>query len=794
MLKNYILVAWRSILKNRLFSVINIVGLALSMSVGMIVLVRIMDAAGYDDFHRDKEKIFRVISVVTNNTGATWELASTPLPLAEVLIRDSSLFESVTALYPVLNDVTSADLKEIDVNGAFVSPDFFETFSFDFRYGNKSGGLTAAFTIVLSEELAMRIYGDTDPIGKMLTLKNMGSFEVTGVVKKDNRKSHIAYGAFASIATVPLLERTNKIPAKLTEWDSFERGYTYVKMAEGTSRTALVSLLETISAEINDNTPEGTFRLKPQPLTSITPSRSDIINEISRGPSRGSLLAEMAIAFIILIAAAINYTNLSVARGLSRGKEVGIRKLSGAKRHQIFLQYILESIIIGLFALLMANVIFALILEYKPFNDGYEMVPSITPGLSVLLVFTAFAVIAGVVAGFMPAWILSAFQPARIFRNVGSENVLGSLSLRKVLMIFQFALSLVIIVFLTVFNRQFVFLSDGDAGFASDNLVMVRGASKPERLQTTLGSLNGVRAVGFTSGAFARRNTNTIKGSSIKDDPTPQNFDLYFCDNSFLQLSSIELVAGSRFSEGITKGEQVLINEKAAIALGFGSAGEAVGSIVYLEDSTRFRVTGVVRDFYQNGFGHPINPLLIRNEPSAFRYTVVQGESAQLATLPKKLETAWKKVYPDYAFEYDWLDKEMKEDEHPDSSASMLGFLGFMTTAISCMGLLGLVVYTCEIRRKEVSIRKIVGASLNQLIVLLSRGFVMLLVIAGVIALPAGYLLGELFLLNFTNKITIGVPDLLIGFFVMLSIGLAIILSQVYAVSMENPSRNLKSE
>lgn len=794
MLKNYILVAWRNILNNRLFSAINIVGLALSMSVCMIVLVRIIDSLSYDNFHNHEDKIFRIISEVENNNGERWDFASTPLPLAAELSKDTFMIESVTQLYPGFYDVTTSEIKEPEIDGTFADETFFSFFSFPLKYGEPKLVLTQPYSIVISEELALKLFGAVDPLGKTIPLKKFGVFTVTGVLQATSQKSHISFSAFASMATVPLLESLGKLAPKHNNWDSFEKGYTYIKLKEGTENEILINTLRRISGGINQASSDGSFHFRAQSLGAITPGVSDMIHEIGRGPTRGSLLAETAIALIILIAAAFNYTNLSIARGLSRGKEVGIRKLSGAKRHHIFFQYIFESVILALFALLLANVIFGFILEYEPFNDGYEMVPAITPGLVVFSVFTFFAILTGAFSGAMPAWILSSFQPARIFRNIGSEKVLGSLSGRKVLMVFQFALSLVIMVFLSAFNQQFEFLEKGDPGFRDTNQLMIPMAGKQEQIQQKLEQLNGIEQVGFTSNLFANRNSATVKGSLLRSDERPITFNYYSCSPKFIAMADLKVIDGHLFPMEGNQSEQIIINEKAVLALGYNTTSEALGRVLYFEDSVQGRITGIVKDFYDNGYGNSIHPLIIRNDPLAFRYTVVEADAHQLITAPERVKLAWKEVYPDQVFEYSWVDKEMKAENKVSATFSMLGFLTFMTITIASMGLLGLVVYTTETRRKEMSIRKIIGARVYQIIGLLSKGFVNLLLISATIALPIGYALSQWFLMNFTNKISFGITDLLISFLILLSIGLSIILSQTWKVSVENPATNLRSE
>jgi len=793
MLKNYILIAWRNLHKNHLFSSINIIGLALSMSVCMIVLIRIIDSFSYDNFHADSNRIYRIISEVENGEGNKWLFASSPLPLAATLEQESQMIGEVTQLYPAVNDIVKDGAREFHVNGTFAQPSFFTLFRFRLLYGNEQTALTQPNSIVLSQVTSEKFYGDANPVGKLLTLDKLGIFQITGVIKSPQSKSHIAYDVFASASSIAALEKSGVLPDKSNSWNSFEQGYTYVKI-KNDSRSALINSLNRISADINKDPSSGSVRLQLQSLSSITPGASDIYNDIGRGPSRGSLMAEAGIVFIILLAACFNYTNLSIARALTRGKEVGIRKLSGAQRWQIFAQYIIEAIMIALFALCIANVVLAFILEYKPFNDGYEMVPAVTISLQLLAVFIGFSVFAGMMAGALPAWILSSFKPTRVLKNIGSERLMGNLSLRKVLMVFQFSLSLVILVFLSAFYHQFDYIAKADPGFNREHIVLIPVGENKKVVASALERVSGVKRIAFTSDAFGKNATGTLRGSVERNDPQPVNMNFYYGDGTLVNVMGLELIAGVNLDSSATASQNILMNEKTTRALGFKTPATAVGATIYLNDSLRVTITGVVNDFYDQGYGNSIKPVVIRNLPDGFNYLALEIEPSAQHSIVPRLEEEWKRIHPDHAFAYSWLDKKMEEWNDQSAEVSLLGFLGFMTVAIASMGLLGLVVYTVETRRKEISVRKIIGASVHQIVSLLSGGFVKLLMISGIIALPIGFGLSQLFLMNFANRVSFGLIEISLCFGLLLLIGLITILSQTYTASQENPSRNLRSE
>jgi putative ABC transport system permease protein len=791
MIKNYFLIAWRSLLKNKLFSFINIFGLALSMSVCMIVLIRIVDSLEYDNFHADRDTIYRVISKISNEEGRTWRMASTPLPLAATIQDDSTIVVPATLFYPAIHQEAKDGSLEFAVNGIFAQPSYFTLFGFTLKYGDVTSALTNPGQVLLSQTTAEKFYGALDPTGRTMTLGTLGDFEITGVVNTPPSKSHINYDVIVSMATVPSLEHAGLLPKKYDVWNSFEQGYTYVRLPDETAKQGLQGSLDRLSAEITKTATQGSYSFELQPLSSITPGGDDVYNDIGRGPSRGSLLAEAGIVMIILLAACFNYTNLSVARALTRSKEVGIRKLSGAQRWQIFVQYITEAVIIAMLALFLANVILAPILEFKPFNDGYEMVPSVTLSFKLLAVFMIFAVFAGILAGAFPAWILSAFKPARILRGIGSEKLMGNLSLRKTLMVFQFSLSLIILVFLSTFYQQFDFIANADPGFNRDNIILIPAGSNKQVTSTSLGKLHGISNIGFTSDPFGSNRSGSVKGSQQATDEQATMLEQYYCDNNWISMMKLELLAGTYFLSDTDS--SIIVNEKGAHALGFENISDAVGSVIYLEDSLKTTVQGVVRDFYAQGYGNAIQPLMLRNVPAAGKFIALESSQTSPQFMAA-VEQEWRKQNPASAFEYVWLDEEARKRNDQSAGISLLGFLGFMTVTIAAMGLLGLVVYTVETRRKEISIRKIIGASVQQITTILSGSFVKLLVLSGIIALPVGYLLSRFFLMNFVNQVSIGVLDLLACFGFLMLVGLLTILPQTWRASQENPSRNLRSE
>lgn len=795
MLKNYFKIALRNLGRHRLFSFINIFGLALSMSVCMMVMIRVKEEFSYDKFHPQPNRTYRILSEVKNNKGDQFHLASTPLPLRQELQQQSGVIADAVQVYPAIDHKATYGNKLIAVRGAFTEQSFFKVFGFTLAAGNAQTALQSPGSIVLGDDAAEKLFGEETAVGKVLTLEKLGSFVVTGVLNKTG-KSHIDYDAYVSSSSVPQLEKSGMLAAKSSNWDSFEFGYTYVLLNRNASQKQLSTALNNIVTVINRDTKGGSFAFKAQPLTDITPSGMNLGNEIGGGSDWSKVWTEIGVALLILIAACFNYTNLTIARALTRAKEVGIRKVAGAVRMQVFTQYIVESIVIALFALGLAHVFLQFILTYKPFNDGYEFVPIVSLDFTTFLWFLLFALITGAIAGAAPAWILSAFKPVQVLKNIATHKLFGNISMQRTLIVFQFSLSLIIIIFLSAFYRQFSYMAKVDTGFRKDNIVTIQlEGADPVLVTNEARRLPGVENVTAVSGNFGRHASGTTY-AWIDKSTTPVRLDYYYGDAASIPAMDLKLIAGNNLPQPASQQSEryIVVNETAAKAFGFASNAEAINKMVWLNDSLEVQIAGLIKDFYYQGAGNRVSPMAIRSKEGAYNLLNVHTSVANDDKLVAQLESAWKNLYPGKPFNWYWLGKQIEESHRQNASVSLLGFLAFMTICIASLGLLGLVIYTVETRRKEISIRKVIGASVQQLTMLLSKGFIKLLIIAGCIAMPLGYVLSFFFLQNFANRIPLGAGWLLLCFAFLLAIGLFTIISQTWKAAAANPVEKLKVE
>ena len=796
MIKNYLKIAIRNLAKHKLFSFINIFGLALSMCIGLVVIVRLQDDLSYDHFHPAPERTYRIISEVTNKEGQDFRLASTPLPLAMALKDNYGFIQQICQVYPAGSRKATIEKKSLKVNSTFVDPSFFQVFGFKLAEGNSRSALNLPNSIILSHQAASRFFGEQQAIGQSLVLENIGTYIVTGILEKSEKKSHIDFEAYLSMSSVTALEKSAQLQPNSSSWMNIASGYTYVLIQKNSSSRQLVAALNKITATFK---PTGAgdkskINFQVQPISNITPG-PDLGNAIGRGPSIGKVAAEVSIALIILISACFNYTNLSLARSLKRAKEVGVRKVSGASRRHIFMQFIIEAVLISLLALGLAWVMMDL---FRPLQ--LELLPAdLTLNYKLVISFFVYSILAGLMAGVIPAVTLSGFKPVQVLKNLATVKLLGKGGLQKVLIVFQFSLSLVIILFMLVFHKQFQYMATGDYGFNREQIINIplEDGENYRILKNEIATISGVERVSATSDQLGKFATGT---TILKQQPAgePVHLRYYDVDEDFAANMQLKFLAGaaSTLNTETTVEKSVVINEKALEALKINSAADAVGKTVLLDDTIKVTVAGVLKNFHFEGFEFPIRPLVFRSREKAFKYVNIKTslKETDAAPLIAGLKRTYTKINPGHEFSYAWFNRQFYDNKAAEGTVSMLGLLAFMGISIASLGLLGMVVYTVEGRTREVSIRKVMGASAAAIMTLLSKSFLRMILLAITIAAPVGFICGYIFLQMFATRISIGMDIVGIASGVILSIALVVIGSQVLRVARTNPANNLRAE
>jgi putative ABC transport system permease protein len=791
MLQNYLKTALRNLWKHKLFSFINVFGLASGMLVCLLAMIDIKGAFDYDSFHPHADRTYRIITDVTANTNDEQGFATTPLPLAQDLVHNYPFVEAITRVIRIYGDVT-ANRKQLPVVFRAVDPGFFTVFGFKLTAGQAA---IAPKTVVLTPETAERFFGKANPVGKVMEHSELGALTVTGVLTKNPVRSHLNFDMLVSISTLS----SSAWQQSFTDWKHYSAGYTYVKLKSGvlmeTLEAALPGLASRVTKDVRFTTEKG-YTFRSQALTSLSPSREELMNATYEPPV-GKLATEMGVGLLTLLLAAFNYINLTLARSLSRAREVGIRKVSGALRWQLMGQFMAESVILSVLGLGLAYLMLQLV-KPMPFVQQW-LIGDVQWETSSTLwtVFVAFSVVTGLLAGLLPARVLSGFQPAQVLRSQTGLKVFKGITLRKSLIVAQFSISLLAMIALLAMARQQHFMATTDYGFQREGLLTIPLNGFPAaRLSADISRLAGVERVSATVALFGDHGGNGQMVHRQKAGGDSSATDVFAADANLVATTGLTLLAGQNLPVSVSDSASrlVLINEEAVRAFKLGEPKAAVGQTLWLNDSTDVQIAGVVNDFQFTTMVWKIHPLILRYQPGDFRYLTVKVTGGNPETVKANIARIWKRLNPYEPFAGQWYDDFLYNRHSHTDDLNFMGLLLGLAMAIACLGLLGMVTYTTALRTKEVGVRKVMGANVRQVVWLLSWDFLKLLLIAGAIALPLGYLASSFFLMTFAHHITVGIGLLSACFGTMLLLGGLTIGWRTYRTALTNPVKSLRNE
>ncbi|MCP4726025.1 MAG: FtsX-like permease family protein [bacterium] len=787
MFKNYIKIASRNIRKYKVYSLINVSGLAAGLTCFLLIFLWIQDEFSYDRFHENADTIYRINSTKRMQSQTVY-MPETSLALADVLKEQyPEIVNSVRTIGDWSGWQVNYEDKYFSNDRLFCAgPEFFEMFTFPFIEGDPKTALNTTFSIVITEDMAEKYFGSEDPMGKMINIYGRG-YEVKGIIKNVPENSHIKFDAVFPFTYWRDVRRTD-----LNSWtEDFSK--TFIQVRENTSKD---DLEQKIAGIVSRNDPNLDVTLELQPLKKIHLYSSFSHEFWGMGRDINSVYIFSAIAVCVLIIACINFMNLSTAISGKRAREIGIRKVSGAHRKDIIKQFMMESVFLSVFALIIALVFCSLLLsvfnELTGKNLEFDSIinfPFIT-GLVLLSVFT------GMFSGSYPALFLSALKPSHIIKGINKTgNRIGG-RIRKVLVITQFALTVVLMIESMVLYQQLDFINSKDPGYDKENLVLFdrEGAFDDNYEMTKNELLRNPDVLSVTRsrwplmGGMGLSNEVSWEGRSQNDNIRMLEVSV---DHDYLDTYKIRLAEGRFFSRQLLSDtSNYLINETAAKMIGFE---EPVGK----RFSYRGRegiIIGVIKDFNHQSFRQRIEPQFYRYHTNTTIFCV-KLSSEKFSEGMDFLEEKWNEFAPGYAFKYhiheESLERFYRDDER---NGKLISFFAYLAIIISCMGLFGLAMYIAELRTKEIGIRKVLGSSVSGVILLLSKEFVIWIVIANMIAWPAAYILGNDWLNNFIFRI-----DLSWQFFI--AAGAATVLISVLSVgyqalktAMSNPVDTLRYE
>ncbi|HTF17287.1 MAG TPA: ABC transporter permease [Chryseolinea sp.] len=817
MFRNYLKVGIRNILKYKSFSFINVFGLALAMSVCMLIILMLADQMRYDQFHVDKERIYRILS---DDSNSPFPYASSAVPLANVLSSDYPVVEeSVHLIRGVGGDAIYRE-KTFEMRGFFTNPSFFQVFTFELEKGNNALALASPNSMVISQELAERMFKDEDPLGKTIEFADRGlhylggyrnepaptpwgNFVITGVIKNTGDPSHLKFDVLVSSASLPLLTADKKVNDLSGNWENVYECFTYVLLTEGKSGNDLDNALDDLTKRqyaqlefFKD------FRLEGQRLTDITPGKFTANPTSFSMPLIGYYVLGV-LALIIMASACLNYTGLSIARSLTRAKEIGVRKVAGANKRALVFQFMSESILAAIFAVVMASImLFFMAPAFQRLWVNQYLHFDLHPTVSVYAIFLVFGLLIGSVAGLYPAWHLSGYQPIKALKS-HSNGRSGKLGVRKALTVLQFVISLLFITTSILIFNQFKHFLEFDYGMQSKNIVNIPlQGNDYQKVSGELSSVPGVAAIsacdiipatGISNGTRLRKGNQ----ASVKDDEY-KYFDTLQTDENFVKNFGLELVAGMNIpDQRAAQGGFILLNEAAVKELGYDHPAEIIGEVFEEEGTSEaVEVIGVVKDFRLRMLieQNEIGPMLLRSA-SNFNFINVAIVGVDTERTLAGIEQQWKNIDPKHPFKYEFFDAQLaKTHQAIFDAVSIIGFIALLAIVIACLGLLGMSTYAAERRVKEIGIRKILGAESLSIAMLLSRGFLNVLLVSVAIGAPLSYLANNLWLQKLPNRVEFGVETVFSGTVILLVLGLFTIGSQTFRVSRRNPVESIRRD
>lgn len=800
MIGSYVKTSGRSIVRNKLFSTINIVGLAVSMSVGLLLISLLSDMFSYDRFHEKGARIYRVISEYQYLDEVDDYLASTSPRVGKEIKETISGIEEVALLRRGMDSDVKAGEKTIPLQGHWADEGLFKVFSFHLLEGNPDVALSKPFSIVLTQTAAKKLFGDDSALGKVVTLFKDKEFTVTGIIQDSPKFSHLRFEMLGSLSTRPIIEKDSWDSEM--KWDNIWQDYTYLLLPDGANLNNIQSNL-TALAEENDKTVKNTkIKLALQPLYDIALG-DDLSNSIGPVMSTSEVWVIVVLTIIVILSACFNYTNLSIARATRRSREIGIRKVIGALKGHVLGQFLIEAVIISMIAFGLSFILFLILKPYfLTLQPKLQEMLELNLSLKVILSFLALAFGVGMLAGFLPALLFSKINAIHVLKNNSSLRLFRHLNLRKSLIVLQYTISLMFIATTIIGLKQYKYLLAFDLGYSTENILNISLNGNREKAAILTNELNAMPEVQGVSQSLMVTSTGNYWGTRVKYKDPMDSSTVHFngINEKYIPLHNIKLLAGRNFTalpDSVDESE-VIVNE--ALLKRFKiAAGDPLNALdeILEVDHKKMKIVGVLKDFHYGkaDTDDDVGVMFRYHKKKANFLNVKIATSDWISTL-SKIDNAWKKIDDVHPLEAQlYSDKIAQSYGEIAAMIKMISFLAFLAICIACFGLLGMVIFTTETRLKEISIRKVLGASEGNLIYLLSKGFLVLLFVSGAIALPATYLFFDrVAFMEMKNHINIKPFDLLVGFFAVLIIALLMIGSHTLKVARANPAEVLKTE
>lgn len=806
MFTNYLKIALRNVLRHKGYAALNLSGLAIGIACCMVILIHIQDELSFDRFHANADRIYRVTRDWKRAEGGGAQAANTPAAVGPNLMAEYPAVEKFARVmfpHPQSVLVSNGESRFYEEGFYWADSTFFEVFSFKLKRGHANTALVEANSLVLTESMAHKYFGDQDPVGKTLTIEGWSrdDYKITGILEEVPPNSHLQFNFLGSVRGAD--QRYTYLYSGEGQWTN-SLGYTYILLRDGASPKDLEAQLASFGQRHLGEFARGRGfvpNFKLQPLADIY-LHSNL--NVEAGPTSDVIYVYLfaAIAALILIIASINYMNLATARSARRGREVGLRKVLGAQRRALVRQFIGESLLMSFAALLLAAMIAELILPIFNSLAGKSLAFNYLQHPQRLIIFLGIAAAVGLLAGSYPAFVLSALRPAATLKGELKSGRLGLL-LRRSLITIQFTASIILIVATIVVMKQLAFVRSQSLGFDQNQIAIVpiRDGEMRKRVEQLKPEfLKHPNIVSVSAAAGVPGRTMLVDGFPVRpagaDRSAQIPMQIVGVDYDFFKTLDVKLIGGRTFQKEMRtdSASAFVINETAAKALGWDvPLGERLELV--MDNGKKGAIVGVVQDFHFASLHEKIEPMVFHIWPQRYSCFAVKMRAADISESLAFLRSTWSRMLPQQPFEFFFLDEEFDRQYAKDERVGKIfGYAATLAIFVAGLGLLGLTAFSAEQRTKEIGIRKVLGASVSGVVMLLSKDFVKLVLIANVIAWPLAWYAMNKWLQDFAYRIELGWWVFALAGGLALVIALLTVSTQAIKAALANPVEALRYE
>lgn len=796
MIKNYLKVVWRNLWKNKLYSFINLTGLTVGVTACILIFLYVQFELSFDKYHKQSKNIYRLTEILHLPKEDRPQAVTSPPMAPELQQNFPEIKKAVRIIYS--GRILSVNEKKLyETKIMYADSTLFDIFTFPLIKGNEKTALVNPYSIVLTESTAKKYFGNSEALGKVMQLSDSINLTVTGIIKDVPANSHFTFDCVLSRSTLSDLNKNQPE----TNWFN-NSSYTYFLLPDNQSYKEFEKKINVFAHKrmAEERKASGLwYDFVLQPITSIH-LHSNMNAEVNPNSDISYVYIFSIAAILILLIACCNFINLSTARSLNRSKEIGLRKVIGAKRSQLIFQFLIESFLFTVTAGIIALLLVWLLLPWFNTFSGKALDPDLLNNKGLLWILAGIILSVGIIAGAYPAFLMSSFAPINALKGVirhGWRDII----MRKGLVIFQFTIAIILIVGTGIVLKQLKFIQNRNIGLNKEQVLEIRlrfaDLPKGETLIKELGKNASVLNASLTSFSFKDHvpSITLLPEGTSKNGITSQS--VISGDENFLNTFQISLVAGKGFANSKvtdTTGDFV-INEQAVKEFGFKTPQLALGKNMDWGLGKKGKVIGVVKDFNFTSLHDNIKPLIIHIVPQWYQYVAVRIKPGDVTNTLKQLETTWKGITTDSPFSYSFLDEDFaKLYKEEQNMQSVLSLFTLLSVFVACLGLFGLAAFTIKQRFREIAVRKVLGASVTSITGLLSKDFLKLVFVSAMIAFPIAWWGMHKWLQDFAYQINIGWELFVAAGVLAIFIALLTVVFQAINAALANPVKNLRTE